>query len=50
MNDDEILEKFVSDVMDSSPTFSDEMMAKVRDELLKASAEAEKFYNREAGE
>ena len=50
MSDEEILEKFVTGIMDDSPTFSDEMMAKVRDELFKASKEAEEFYGREAGE
>lgn len=50
MNDDKVLEEFVSIVMDVSPTFSDEMMAKVREELLRASKEAEEFYGREAGE
>ena len=48
MTDDEILERFVTDVMDSSPTFSDEMIAKVRNELLKASSEAEEYYRNKA--
>ena len=47
MNDDEILEKFVTGIMNDSPTFSDEMMAKVRDELFKASREAEDYYRKE---
>lgn len=47
MTDDEILGKFVKGVMDDAPTFSDDMMAKVREELLRASKEAEEHYRRE---
>ncbi len=49
MNDDKILEKFVSNVMDSSPTFTEEMIAKVRDELLKAENDAKEHYAKMAG-
>ena len=49
-DDNKVLETLVSDAFDASPTFSDEMMAKVREELLMVSREAEEFYRKEAAD
>ncbi|MBP5725199.1 MAG: hypothetical protein J6X18_16700 [Bacteroidales bacterium] len=51
MTDEETLKQLLNDTLESSPTFSDEMMGKVREELLKAGREAEEYYRKkvEAG-
>lgn len=48
MTDDEAFGEFVLDVAGSSPTFTDEMMEKVRAELLKAEREAIEYYKEKA--
>ena len=48
--DDKVLETLVTDVLNGAPTFSDEMIGKVREELLKASREAEEYYKTKAAE
>ncbi|MBP5724372.1 MAG: hypothetical protein J6X18_12475 [Bacteroidales bacterium] len=48
MTDTEKLEQLVTDVLKVSPTFTDEMMEKVRSELLKVGKEAEEFYKKKA--
>ncbi len=50
MTEDKTLETLVTDVFDTAPTFSEEMMQKVRDELLKASKEAEEYYSKKAAD
>ena len=51
MNDNEKwLEGFVTGVMNDSPTFSEEMIEKVRNELLKAENEAKEYYTKMAGD
>lgn len=50
MNDNEKwLEGFVTGVMNDSPTFSEEMIEKVRNELLKAENDAKEYYTKMAG-
>jgi hypothetical protein len=50
MTDDENwLESFVTGVLDDSPTFSEEMIEKVRNELLKAENDAKDYYAKMAG-
>ena len=44
MTDPELLEQFVKDTLEGSPTFSEEMMEKVREELLKAGKQASDYY------
>ena len=50
MTDSELLEQFVKDTLEVSPTFSEEMMEKVRNELLKAGKQAEDYYTKKAEE
>lgn len=51
MNDDEkILEGFVTSVLNNSPTFSEKMIEKVRNELLKAENDAKSYYAKMAGD
>lgn len=50
MTDPELLEQFVKDTLEGSPTFSEEMMKKVRNELLKAGKEASDYYAKKAEE
>ena len=48
MVDTKILENLVNDTLNESPTFSDEMIKKVRNELLKAKQDAENYYKEKA--
>jgi hypothetical protein len=49
MNDNEKwFEGFVTGVMNDSPTFSEEMIEKVRNELLKAENDAKEYYTKMA--
>lgn len=49
MTDDEKwLESFVTGVLEDSPTFSEEMIEKVRNELLKAENNAKEYYTKMA--
>ena len=51
MTDDEKwLESLVIGVLDSSPTFSEEIIEKIRNELLKAENDAKDYYTKMAGE
>ena len=51
MTDDENwFESFVTGVLEESPTFSEEMIEKVRNELLKAENDAKKYYTKMAGD
>jgi len=42
------LESFVTGVLEDSPTFSEEMIEKVRNELLKAENNAKEYYTKMA--
>lgn len=51
MNDNENwLESFVTGVLNDSPTFSEEMIEKVRNELLKVENDAKSYYAKMAGD
>lgn len=50
MTDNDEFDGFVTDVLNSTPTFSDEMIAKVREQILEAAREAEAFYGKKAGD
>lgn len=50
MNDNENwFESFVTGVLNNSSTFSEEMIEKVRNELLKAENDAKDYYAKMAG-
>lgn len=49
-NDENWLESFVTGVLNDSPTFNEEMIEKVRNELLKAENDAKDYYARMAGD
>ena len=48
MTDEETLKQLLNDTLESSPTFSKEMIEKVRKELLKVGREAEEYYAKKA--
>lgn len=49
MNDEtKTLQTLVNDVLNANPTFSDEMIEKVRSELTKAFKDAEEYYKKKA--
>lgn len=50
MTDEEKLSKLVSTTLDNSETFTEEMMKKIQDELLKASGAAKEYYEQEGGD
>ena len=47
-NNEKLLDSFITSVLNDSPTFSDEMISKIRNELLKIEKEAKDFYSKKA--
>lgn len=48
MTNEEKLEVLVKDMLNTSPTFSEEMIKKIQKELIKAGEEAEDYYKKKA--
>lgn len=50
LTDEEFLNSLISDSIEFTPTFSEEMAAKAREELLKAEQQRNEYYRKKKSE